>query len=78
MKTEILVQMDGLAKSDALVFVLAATNLPWELDMAMLRRLEKRIMVPLPCVEGRGAILDSLLGDRTSPACDLKNVATRT
>ena len=46
--------------------------------MAMLRRLEKRIMVPLPCVEGRGAILDSLLGDRTSPACDLKNVATRT
>jgi len=26
-------QMDGLAKSNALVFVLAATNLPWELDM---------------------------------------------
>jgi SpoVK/Ycf46/Vps4 family AAA+-type ATPase len=25
--------MDGLAKSNALVFVLAATNLPWELDM---------------------------------------------
>jgi SpoVK/Ycf46/Vps4 family AAA+-type ATPase len=26
-------QMDGLAKSSALVFVLCATNLPWELDM---------------------------------------------
>jgi hypothetical protein len=25
--------MDGLAKSNALVFVLCATNLPWELDM---------------------------------------------
>jgi hypothetical protein len=25
--------MDGLAHSNALVFVLAATNLPWELDM---------------------------------------------
>eukprot|EP00967_Tisochrysis_lutea_P094794 scaffold137927_cov18-Tisochrysis_lutea.AAC.1 len=33
MKTELLIQMDGLAKSNALVFVLAATNLPWELDM---------------------------------------------
>lgn len=36
--------MDGLAKSDDQVFVLAASNLPWELDMAMLRRLEKRVM----------------------------------
>lgn len=32
MKTEFLIQMDGLAKSDAHVFVLAATNLPWHLD----------------------------------------------
>ena len=29
MKTELLVQMDGLAKSGDLVFVLAASNLPW-------------------------------------------------
>ncbi len=29
MKTELLVQMDGLAKSSDLVFVLAASNLPW-------------------------------------------------
>jgi len=35
--------MDGLARTDELVFVLAATNLPWELDAAMLRRLEKRV-----------------------------------
>lgn len=29
MKTEILIQMDGLAKTNDLVFVLAASNLPW-------------------------------------------------
>lgn len=44
MKTELLIQMDGLSRSrtcrtvesqpqDAQVFVLAATNMPWELDM---------------------------------------------
>ena len=43
LKTELLIQMDGLAKSTELVFVLAASNLPWDLDTAMLRRLEKRV-----------------------------------
>ncbi len=32
MKTELLIQMDGLARGEELVFVLGATNLPWELD----------------------------------------------
>ncbi|XP_033890336.1 katanin p60 ATPase-containing subunit A-like 2 isoform X1 [Acipenser ruthenus] len=57
MKTELLVQMDGLARSDDLVFVLAASNLPWELDHAMLRRLEKRILVGLPTKEARQAMI---------------------
>jgi len=48
MKTELLIQLDGLIKSSDRVFLLAASNLPWQLDNAMLRRLEKRILVDLP------------------------------
>lgn len=61
LKTELLIQMDGLTRTDELVFVLAATNLPWELDAAMLRRLEKRILVPLPEPEARKAMFEGLL-----------------
>ena len=52
MKTELLIQLDGLIKnSGERVFLLAASNLPWDLDMALLRRLEKRILVTLPSAE---------------------------
>uniref|UniRef100_A0A4W4GUV6 Katanin p60 ATPase-containing subunit A-like 2 n=1 Tax=Electrophorus electricus TaxID=8005 RepID=A0A4W4GUV6_ELEEL len=61
MKTELLVQMDGLARSNDLVFVLAASNLPWELDYAMLRRLEKRILVGLPSGPARQAMINHWL-----------------
>ncbi|KAJ3062629.1 Katanin p60 ATPase-containing subunit A-like 2, partial [Quaeritorhiza haematococci] len=45
--------MDGLSRTDEHVFLLAASNLPWDLDVAMLRRLEKRILIGLPDFEAR-------------------------
>jgi len=52
MKTQLLTEMDGITSalkdSPAQVMVLGATNHPWDLDEAMLRRLEKRILIPLP------------------------------
>lgn len=58
-KTELLVQINGVASSEqdnARVIVLAATNLPWELDEAMRRRLTKRVYVPLPDADARRAL----------------------
>ena len=79
MKTELLMQMDGLAKSDDLVFVLAATNLPWILDQALLRRLEKRIYVPLPEAPARKAIFANLFEKvRLDADVDLNSLADRT
>ena len=37
-KTEFLVQMNGVGHDDTGVLVLAATNIPWQLDNAMKRR----------------------------------------
>ncbi len=64
MKTEMFIQMDGVHSSSSTdvneqgephqnVVVVAATNRPWDLDEAMIRRLEKRIYIPLPEEEGR-------------------------
>lgn len=61
MKTELLIQMNGLAKSDSLVFVLAASNMPWILDQALLRRLDKKIYVPLPIKRARENMIRKLL-----------------
>ncbi|KAL0480781.1 vacuolar protein-sorting protein 4 [Acrasis kona] len=55
-KTEFLVRMQGLCEMDGVV-VLAATNVPWELDPAMRRRFERRIYVPLPDKNARFKIL---------------------
>ncbi|KAJ8956693.1 hypothetical protein NQ318_014048 [Aromia moschata] len=60
-KSELLVQMDGITANNdepgKVVMVLAATNFPWDIDEALRRRLEKRIYIPLPTLDGREALL---------------------
>eukprot|EP00747_Dinoflagellata_sp_TGD_P208174 gnl/TRDRNA2_/TRDRNA2_81682_c0_seq1.p1 gnl/TRDRNA2_/TRDRNA2_81682_c0~~gnl/TRDRNA2_/TRDRNA2_81682_c0_seq1.p1 ORF type:complete len:460 (-),score=88.38 gnl/TRDRNA2_/TRDRNA2_81682_c0_seq1:61-1440(-) len=73
-KTEFLVQMEGVRKTKAKVLVLGATNTPWDLDMAIRRRFEKRIYIPLPDLQGRLRLLDLALGD-TRHQCSREDLA---
>ena len=63
-KTEFLIQFDGVKKAsdtEKRVLVIGATNLPDQLDEAVLRRFGKRIMVPLPGPDTRRGILKLLM-----------------
>ena len=60
-KTEFLVQMQGVGSQTAGVTVLGATNLPWELDPAVLRRFQRRIYIPLPDEKARYYMLSQAL-----------------
>jgi len=53
MKNEMLLQMDGFDKNDSDVLFVAATNAPWNLDPAFIRRFERRISIPMPDLSAR-------------------------
>ncbi|BES93995.1 Katanin p60 ATPase-containing subunit [Nesidiocoris tenuis] len=82
-KSELLVQMDGISSSSEdgpgkVVMVLAATNFPWDIDEALRRRLEKRIYIPLPNSEGREALLRINLREvQVEPNLDMSDIAAR-
>ncbi|TFK44629.1 AAA-domain-containing protein [Crucibulum laeve] len=67
-KTEFLVQMNGVGHDDTGVLVLGATNIPWQLDNAIKRRFEKRIYIPLPGPDARRRMFEIHVG--TTP-CQL-------
>jgi len=62
LKTEFLVQLDGAgSSSEDEILVMGATNLPWALDEAVLRRLAKKVFIPLPDQLTREALIKNLL-----------------
>lgn len=81
LKSEFLVQFDGVtSNSDDLVIVIGATNKPQELDDAVLRRLVKRIYIPLPDANVRRILFQhKLKGQAFSlPGGDLERLVRET
>jgi len=60
---ELLVCMDGFGSEESGVVVIAATNIPWAIDDAMKRRLEKRVYIPLPDSNARVEMFKLNMGD---------------
>ncbi|KAK6250672.1 hypothetical protein QUC31_008234 [Theobroma cacao] len=78
-KNEFMTHWDGLlTKTGERILVLAATNRPFDLDEAIIRRFERRIMVGLPSIESRELILKTLLAKEKVEDLDFKELATMT
>lgn len=79
-KTEFLVQMQGVGSDNEGILVLGATNIPWVLDAAIRRRFEKRIFIPLPEEPARLVMFKLHLGN--TPHClseeDFRNLGKKT
>ncbi|KRX00447.1 P-loop containing nucleoside triphosphate hydrolase [Pseudocohnilembus persalinus] len=69
-KTQFLIEMQGVGNDDRGVLVLGATNIPWGLDPAIRRRFEKRIYICLPEPVARIALLKNLLAKTKTSLTD--------
>ncbi|EKX45248.1 hypothetical protein GUITHDRAFT_157879 [Guillardia theta CCMP2712] len=80
-KTEFLVQMDGVACSqEERILLVGATNRPQELDEAARRRMVKRLYIPLPDSAARQQLVTHLMRNQSHDLCemDLQEIANLT
>ncbi len=77
---QLLSEMDGLSLNNDGLFVLAATNHPWDVDTALRRpgRFDRVIFVGPPDAAPRKEILAFHMRERTAEGLDLRLIAERT
>jgi AAA+ superfamily predicted ATPase len=77
---QLLTELDGVSAANEGVFVLAASNHPWDIDSALRRpgRLDRMLLVLPPDESAREAILRHHLKDRPIARIDLRKLAART
>jgi SpoVK/Ycf46/Vps4 family AAA+-type ATPase len=76
----LLAELDSATSDNAGVYVLGATNMPWDVDPALRRpgRFDRMIFVGLPDEQARAEIIRLHLRDRPIAGIDLKSIAART
>ena len=74
---EFLAQMDGFGQNNDSVLILAATNMPWDVDSAMKRpgRFSRQVFVPPPDAAARAEMLKLKLAELPSETLDLDALA---
>jgi AAA+ superfamily predicted ATPase len=77
---QLLSEMDGVNAKNEGVFVLAATNHPWDVDTALRRpgRLDRTLLVLPPDLEARASLLEMSLRDRPVQNIDVNSLAKTT
>ena len=77
---QLLTEMDGLASDNEGVYVLGATNHPWDVDVALRRpgRFDRMVLVLPPDEKAREAVLRLSLRDRPIAAVDTGALARMT
>jgi transitional endoplasmic reticulum ATPase len=77
---QILQGMEGFEKSKNPILFMGATNVPWQLDPAVLRpgRFDEKVYIPLPDLAARRKMLEIYLGKRpVDDGVDLDALAVR-
>jgi transitional endoplasmic reticulum ATPase len=77
---EFLAQLDGFGADNQGVLILAATNMPWDVDSAMKRpgRFSRTVFVPPPDVDARTKIIELKLAGIPHEGIDSRAIATVT
>ncbi|GAB2526814.1 AAA family ATPase [Nocardia heshunensis] len=77
---QLLTEMDSMTSDNEGVYIIGATNHPWDVDVALRRpgRFDRMVLVALPDTEARISILRHHLKDRPIEGIDLPAVAART
>jgi len=77
---QLLAELDGVEANNEGVFVLGATNHPWDVDTALLRpgRFDRTVLVLPPDRPAREAILRHHLNGRPTDRVDVGQIAART
>ncbi|MFD7843125.1 AAA family ATPase [Nocardia sp. NPDC059764] len=77
---QLLTEMDSMTSDNEGVYIIGATNHPWDVDVALRRpgRFDRMVLVALPDPEARVSILRHHLKDRPVEGIDLTAVAART
>ncbi|KAL4570000.1 hypothetical protein LXL04_025649 [Taraxacum kok-saghyz] len=80
MRNEFMAAWDGLRSKDSQrILILGATNRPFDLDDAVIRRLPRRIYVDLPDADNRLKILKIFLAkENVEPDFDIRSLANAT